>query len=108
MSLPTTSNNIEDRRNYRARNGREDTFDFMIEKPQLREIDEEREDIGEDRRFYRARNGREDTFDFKIEEPQPVALRYHLKDRLNPFFRRRWNGRAHRRSIKSSERNGEI
>ena len=39
MSLPTASNNNEDRKFFKARNGREDTLDFTIEEP---EIDEDR------------------------------------------------------------------
>jgi len=87
MSLPTTSNNNMDRLKTDDR--------------------EETANIGQDRRFYRARNGREDTFDFTIEEPQLVGPRYHLKDRAFDGHRR-WNGRAHRRSIINSERKGEI
>ena len=56
----------------------------------------------EDRKFFKARNGREDTFDFTIE-----GLRDSLDDRAWDGHRR-WDGRAHRRSIMNSERNGEI
>ena len=47
MSLPTTSNNNEDRMFYKkARNGREDTLDFTIEESQLEGLRDSLDDRG--------------------------------------------------------------
>ena len=46
MSMPTTSNNNEDRKFFKARNGREDTLDFTIEEPQLEGLRDSLEDRG--------------------------------------------------------------
>ena len=46
MSMPTTSNNNEDRKFFKARNGREDTLDFTIEESQLEGLRDSLDDRG--------------------------------------------------------------